>query len=122
MQQGQTLKFWIVFLILINYVNSFEIFIGERLDGQDQNVEQLGARENKSYEINLFKSHYVTIRIDPNDLRRNGNSRGDVVGFKFQIRSSLANVVEIRKVLPIPADQMEKVDPVIEEDLFVRKY
>ena len=122
MQQGQTLKFWIVFLILINYVNSFEIFIGERLDGQDQNVEQLGARENKSYEINLFKSRYITIRIDPNDLRRNGNSRGDVVGFKFQIRSSLANVVEIRKVLPIPADQMEKVDPVIEEDLFVRKY
>ena len=122
MQQGQTLKFWLVFLILINYVNSFEIFIGERLDGQDQNVEQLGARENKSYEINLFKSRYITIRIDPNDLRRNGNSRGDVVGFKFQIRSSLANVVEIRKVLPIPADQMEKADPVIEEDLFVRKY
>lgn len=124
MRQGQTLKYWIIFFILIQSVQNFEIFIGKTRDINNENVEQLGSRQNKSYEIHLFQTRYITVRIHPNDLRRTGINHSHVVGFKFQVRTSRENIVEIKKELDISTDdkKIKDADPVIAEDLFICEY
>lgn len=124
MRQGQTLKYSILFFIAIQSVSTFEILIAERIDGIDQNIQHLGENVNKSYEIPLFQTRYVTVRVHTNDLHRHGNNRGgDIVGFKFQIKSSVPNVVGIEKELNIPAEGADIDDrkSVLVEDLFICK-
>ena len=124
MMQGQTLKYSILFLIAIQCVSTFEILIAERINGREQNIQHLGWNVNKSCQIPLFQTRYVTVRVHSNDLHRHGNNRdGNVVGFKFQIKSAVPNVVAIEKELIIPTGGADIHDRklILVEDLFICK-
>lgn len=124
MVQGQTLKSVVLFLFAIECVLTFEILIAERINGVDKNIQQLRLNENKSCEIPLFQTRYVTIRLHPTDLHKRGNGGGrDIVGFKVQIKSSLANVVKITKDLDKTTgpSNIDDTKSVIAEDLFICK-
>ncbi len=113
------IKWLVLFLILIGSVHTFEIFIKKPDD--DQNIEGLKSFYNKTYEIPLFQRRFITIRIYPDDLQRTGRvQKHDVVGFKFQVKSTDIQVVEIRKEVRIPTNSNNS-NHVLLEDLFICK-
>lgn len=113
------IKWLVLFLILIGSVHTFEIFIKKPDD--DQNIEGLKSFYNKTYEIPLFQTRFITIRIYPDDLQRTGRvSQHDVIGFKFQVKSTDIQVVEIRKEVRIPTNSNNS-NHVLLEDLFICK-
>jgi hypothetical protein len=124
MLQEQTLKYFIVFIITVKCADSLEIVLSKTNDDTDKNVEYLGSFLNKSYEIPLFQRRYVTIRMHPNDFPRTSSYNRNVVGFKFQIKSILPNVVNIRKEVTLPEEKtkLNDLNTILVEDLFICKY
>jgi hypothetical protein len=111
MQEQHIIKWLILFLLILECVYSFEIFIKKTTNNNEQNIEQLGSFSNKSYQIPLFQTRYITIQINPNDLHHN------VVGFKFQVKSSDIRVIDVQKEIMIPTNP----NNILLEDLFIRK-
>jgi hypothetical protein len=121
MLQGQALKIFILFITSIKYVYSFEIFISKI---QDKNIEDFVPVRNQSCEVPLFQTRYVTIKIHPDDLRHNNNDINNVVGFKFQIKSTDPKVVIIRKeiIMPTKTPIINDSNTVLLEDLYICEY
>jgi hypothetical protein len=124
MLQEQTLKCMIIFMITVKCVHNLEILISKTKDDTNQTVEHLQSFHNKSYEIPLFQIRYLTVRTHSNDFHRNKSDDRNVIGFKFQIRSTLPNVVIIRKEVNPLAEKMEttNIDTFLVEDLFICEY
>jgi len=113
----QAVKYLIVFITIIKCVYSFEAFFSKTKDDKDQTIEPLERFHNKSYQIPLFKTHYITIRAHLNDFQRNKN----VIGYKFQLRSTRPEIVKIRKELMIPTKD-ETINTILLEDLYICEY
>jgi len=121
MLQGEAVKCLIVFMIIIKCVYNFEVILSKTNDNQDQNIERLASFRNKSYEIPLFQTRYITIQTHLNDFLRNNIN---VVGFKFQIRSTRPELVNIQKQIMISTKDVKSDDlsTVLLEDLYICKY
>jgi hypothetical protein len=119
MLQRQTLQYLILFLTIFKCVYNFEIFLSKTKDDKDQNMEQLVSFRNKSYEIPLFQTRYVTIRTHSNDFHPKKNDNSNVIGFKFQVRSSNPELVNIRKEITISTNNLKTI---LLEDLYICKY
>lgn len=123
MLQGQVLKCLILFMTIFKCVYNFEVFLSKTNNNNDQNIENLGSYRNKTYEVPLFETRYITIRTHFNDFRHNKNNDSNVVGFKFQVRSTDPNVVNIRKeAIPTKTDEINNFNTVLIEDLYICEY
>ncbi|CAF1475711.1 unnamed protein product, partial [Adineta steineri] len=88
----------------------------------DQDVEQLQSYANKTYQIPLFQKRYVTIRINPDELRGNKNIKNNkIVGFKFQVQTTDTRIVRIQKEVMAPTKEVNanNSNNVLLEDLFI---
>jgi hypothetical protein len=121
MLQGQALKIFILFITSIKYVYNFEIFISKI---KDENIKDFVPFYNQSCEIPLFQTRYVTIKIHPDDLRYDNNDVSNVIGFKFQIRSTNPEVVIIRKeiIMTTKTPVINDSNTVLLEDLYICEY
>ncbi|CAF2793679.1 unnamed protein product [Rotaria sp. Silwood2] len=121
MIQGQVFKCCILFLTIIKCVLGFKIFINETQYNKDQNIDYLASVHNKSYEIPLFQTRYITIQTDSNDFHRNKYDNSNVIGFKLQIRSSHPEFINLRKEVMIPPEtaKLNNSDTVLIEDLYI---
>jgi len=121
MQAKYTIKWLVLFLIIIKCVNTFEIFIKKTNDNNHQTTEQLKLFYNKTYEIPLFQTRYITLRISRDGLRRTGHvNQHDIVGFKFQVKSTDIRVVKIQKEVR-SSKNVSNTNNILLEDLFIRK-
>jgi hypothetical protein len=119
MLQGQTLKYLIVIIIIVKYVDSLEIFLSKTND--DIEVEHLASFRNKSYEIPLFQTRYLTIRTHPNDIHPVQLGEKNMIGLKYQIKSTLPKVVNIRKEVA-SSEKNPESNGIVVEDLFICEY
>ncbi|CAF3396934.1 unnamed protein product [Rotaria sp. Silwood1] len=122
MQEQYIIKWLILFMTIVECVHSFEIFIKKTNDNNDQNIEELQSFYNKNYEMSLFQTHYITIRISPDDLYRDRNTTDhNVVGFKFQVKSTDTRIVHVQKEVMIPTRMTNANDSnnILLEDLFI---
>ena len=119
MKKQHIIKWLILFLTVIESVHCFEIYIKNKNDGNKVTIEHLKYSSNKTYEIPLFQTHYITIKINPNDLDDNRN----VIGFKFQVQSTDIRVVDIRKEIMVPTKitNGNNSKNILLEDLFICK-
>ncbi len=116
MQMKYTIKWLVLFLMIIKCVHTFEIFIKKTNDNNHKKTEQLKLFYNKTYEIPLFQTHYITIRISRDGLRHAGHiNQHNIVGFKLQVKSSDIRVVKIQK------EVRTSTNNILLEDLFIRK-
>jgi len=108
-------------MIIIKCVYNFEVILSKTKDNQDQNIESLASFRDKSYEIPLFQTRYITIQTHANDFIRNNIN---VVGFKFQIRSTRPELVNIQKEVMIPTKDVkfDNLSTVLLEDLYICEY
>ncbi len=121
MQMKYMIKWLVLYLTVLQCVHGFEIFIKKTNDNNDTNIQPLRSFRNKTYQIPLFETRYITIRISPDDLRRNGYvNQSDVIGFKFQVKSTDIQVVEIKKEVRVPT-KTSNTNHVLLEDLFICK-
>jgi len=111
-------------MIIIKCVYNFEVILSKTKDNQDQSIEYLVSYGNKSYEIPLFQTRYITIQTFSNDFLRNKYDYINVVGFKFQLRSTRPKLVNIKKEIMIPTNDIkfDNLSTVLLEDLFICKY
>ncbi len=118
------IKWLILFITIIKCAHSLEIFIKKTNSNNDQNIEPLKLFYNKTYQIPLFQTRYITIRINRDDLGRNKNVHDhDVVGFKFQVKSTDNRVVDVQKEIIVPTRKTNEnsSNNVLLEDLFICK-
>ncbi len=121
MQVKYMIKWLILFITIIECAHCFEIFIKKTNNNDDKKIEQLKSFHNKTYQISLFQTHYITIRIHPDDLRRNGHVNQDnVVGFKFQVKSTDIRVLDVKKEVRVPTST-SNTNNILLEDLFISK-
>jgi hypothetical protein len=118
MTKQHTIKSLILFLAIIESVHCFEIFIKNKDDGNKVTIEHL-KNVSKTYEIPLFQTRYITIKMSPNDLDHNRN----VIGFKFQVQSTDIRVVDIQKEIMVPTKitNRNNSNNILLEDLFICK-
>ena len=111
-------KYIVQWLILfISGIQTFELFIK---NDNDQSNETFKSYANRSYQIPLFQTRFITIRIHPDDLRHVERAqKHDIIGFKFQVQSSDIRVLDVRK--EIRTANINKKNNVLLEDLFIRK-
>jgi hypothetical protein len=124
MHEQHIIKLVILFIIIIKCVHSFDIFIKKTNNNNDKEIQKLESFYNKTYQIPLFQTRYITIRIYQNDLYRDGNiNNHDVIGFKFQVKSTDIRVVDIEKEVMLPAriTNTNNSNNVLLEDLFICK-
>jgi hypothetical protein len=122
MKKQHTIKWLILFLTIIDYVHSFDMFIKTPIDNNNQTIEKLKYFSNKTYEIPLFHTRYITIRINPDDLHQDGNTTDrNIVGFRFQVHSTDIRVVDVRKEIMVPTKSKNGTQPnnILLEDLFI---
>ncbi|CAF1124907.1 unnamed protein product [Adineta steineri] len=115
MLQRQLLTGVILFITIIKYVDNFQIFINNT---KFQNIESSLPYSNKSYEIPLFQTHYITIRTYTDDFYNISH----VIGFKFQIKSTNSELVTIRKENTPPIETATDngiENNVLREDLYI---
>ncbi|CAF1412207.1 unnamed protein product [Adineta steineri] len=115
MLQRQLLTGVILFITIIKYVDNFQIFINNT---KIQNIESSLPYSNKSYEIPLFQTHYITIRTYTDDFYNISH----VIGFKFQIKSTNSELVTIRKETKLPIETATDngiENNVLREDLYI---
>jgi hypothetical protein len=121
MQEQYMIKWLILFVTIIECAHSLEIFIKKTNSNNDQNIEPLKSFYNKTYQIPLFQTRYITIRINRDDLRRNKNVHDhDVVGFKFQVKSTDNRIVDVQKEILVTTNANSS-NNVLLEDLFICK-
>lgn len=122
MLQGQAVRCLIVFITIFKCVYNFEVFARKTKDGNDQNIQQLANYRNKSYEIPLFQTHYLILRIHANDFQ--GHSKSNIIGFKFQVQSTDPEVVNLRKKIMMLTsnENTDKLHTVLLDDLYICKY
>jgi len=102
--------------MIIKYVHNFEIFIKKTNDNNHKKTEQLKLFSNKTYEIPLFQTHYITIRISRDGLRHAGHiNQHNIVGFKLQVKSTDIRVIKIQKEIRTSTNN------ILLEDLFICK-
>ncbi|CAF2793698.1 unnamed protein product [Rotaria sp. Silwood2] len=99
----------------------FKIFINETQYNKDQTIEYLTTFPNKSYEMPLFQTRYITIRVDSNDFQHKKQNISNVIGFKLQIRSTDPKVINLRKEFMKPTENAEtnNSNTVLIEDLYI---
>ncbi|CAF1343562.1 unnamed protein product [Adineta steineri] len=122
MQGRYMIKWLILFLITVKYAHTVEIFIKKTNSNDDQDVEQLQSYANKTYQIPLFQKRYVTIGINPDELRGNKNIKNNkIVGFKFQVQTTDTRIVRIQKEVMAPTKEVNanNSNNVLLEDLFI---
>lgn len=113
MQVKYMIQWLILFLTYNKCVHSFQILI----QNNDQKYEELKLFSNTSYQIPLFQTRYITIKISPNDFLRNGyTNQANIIGFKFQVKSTDVGVVEVKKEIQSPTEN------ILLEDLFICKF
>ncbi len=124
MLQGQVVKCLILFITIVKCTNSFEIFISRAKYDKNQTIEDFKSFHNRSCEISLFQTRYITIRVYPRDLRRHQNDNSSVIGFKFQVKSTNPDVVNIQKnvVLPTTTKIINDSKNILNEDLYICEY
>jgi hypothetical protein len=124
MQEQYMIKWLILFITIIECAHTLEIFIKETNSNNNRNIEPLTSFYNKTYQIPLFQTRYITIRINRDDLRRNKNVHDhDVVGFKFQVKSTDNRVFDVQKeiIVPTRTANTNSSNNVVLEDLFICK-
>ena len=104
----------LLFLTIVNGIHTFELFIKKPDD--NQGIEAFKSYTNRTYQMPLFQTRLITIRIHPNDLRRDEH---DIIGFKFQVQSSVDGIVDIRKEIQMAKPNQQK--NILLEDLFICK-
>ncbi len=114
MQLKYMIQCLLLFLTIVNGIHTLELFIKKPDDNQD--IETFKSYSNRSYFIPLFQTRFITIRIHPNDLRR---GEQEIIGFKFQVQSSVAGVMDIRKEIQMAKPNQRK--NILLEDLFICK-
>jgi hypothetical protein len=122
MHKRYTLKWLMLFLAILESAHSLEIFIKKTAEKNDQNTERLASFANKTYQIPLFQTRYLAIRLNPDDLRRDGDADNQAVaGFKFQVKSTDSRVIDVRKEIMVPTTNSNgnSSSQVLLEDLFI---
>ncbi len=115
MQAKYMIQWLLLFLTIINGIYTFELFIKKSDDNQD--IESLKSYTNRTYQIPLFQTRLITIRIHSDDLRHNEH---ELIGFKFQVQSSDIRVMDIRKEIQMTNTNQKK--NILLEDLFICKF
>ncbi|UJR33152.1 hypothetical protein I4U23_020609 [Adineta vaga] len=116
------IKYLILIIHILTYVHSVEINIKNTNDKNDQDIENLNLYMKKTYQLPLFQTRYISIRINPDDLHRKENtSDQDIIGFKFQIQSTDKRVVHIQKEVLVPTKTINQNNSshILLEDLFI---
>ncbi|CAF1013472.1 unnamed protein product [Rotaria sordida] len=122
MQEQHIIKWLILFITIIKGVHSVDIFIKKTNDNNDENIEELQSFYDKPYEMPLFQTRYITIRINPNGLHHDQNKNNHhVVGFKFQVKSTNIRVVNVQKEVMVPTriKNINDSNNILLEDLFI---
>ncbi|CAF0943208.1 unnamed protein product [Adineta ricciae] len=91
-------------------------------DDTNEVVENAKSYQNKTYQIPLFQTRYVSIKINPDELYQNDRkTKLEVVGFKFQVQSTDPRVVNIQKEIIVPAKTIDanNSNNILLEDLFI---
>ena len=107
-------------MVFFQTTSTFEIFLEDE-NGKNSSVQ---SYVNGTYQMPLFQTRYITVRINADNLRRNGNlNEKDIVGFKLQAQSTDARVIEIEKELITsnPRANNKQLKKILVEDLFIRK-
>ena len=121
MLSKEVLKSVLFFLTVVKYAHSLDLFIET---SKYKNHEQLTPLRNKSYEMPLFQTRYVTIRVHANDLHRSDHqATGTVIGFKFELKSTDTNIIKMEKIIPTQRKSTNNIDlnTVLIEDLYICK-
>jgi len=111
-------KYMIQWLVLfINGIHALELFVKTT---DNQSSEPFKSYANRTYQIPLFQTRFITIRIHPDELRRDGHvNQQDIIGFKFQVQSTDIRVLDIRKEIGLANTNKNK--NILVEDLFICK-
>lgn len=89
----------------------------------DSIVENISNFTKKPYEVPLFQKRYITMHVEPEDLRQYRNKNYiNAVGLKFQLKSTDTRVLNVEKVVtPAELNSTKDVQNIQLEDLFICK-
>lgn len=107
-------------MICFQCANSFEIYLKDE-NGKNHSVQSYA---NRTYQMPLFQTRHINIQFNIDHLRRDGRvNNKDIVGFKLQVQSTDARVIEIEKELAVPYQRAsdKPLKKILVEDLFIRK-
>jgi hypothetical protein len=107
-------------MIHFQCANSFEIYLKDE-HGKNHTVQ---SYVNRTYQMPLYQTRHINIRFNIDDLRRDGRvNNKEIVGFKLQVQSTDARVIEIEKELVVPSQlaSNKQLKKILVEDLFIRK-
>jgi len=90
MIQQRTIKWLTLFLIIIQHVHCIDIFIKNSRNGKDEIVQELKHFTKRTYEIPLFQTRYIKIKM-------HGHDNKDIIKIQFQVNSTDIRVVHIKK-------------------------
>ncbi|CAF3910969.1 unnamed protein product [Rotaria magnacalcarata] len=124
MHKQHTINSLILFITIFACVHSFEIFIKKTNNKNDSKIEEFKSFHNKTYNMSLLQTRYITIQVTPNDLYHDHHTnKSNVIGFKFQVKSTNIRVLDVKKEVIVPSklENTTKSNNILLEDLFICK-
>jgi hypothetical protein len=115
------IKCWILLLTGLGRVLSLDVFIKATMDAHDESTTSVSSLANTTYEMPLFQIRYIVMRVNLDELRRDGQHH--LVGIKFQVSSTDSRVIKARKEvrMPMKPNNTTQSNQVLLDDLYIRK-